>query len=202
MKGAPARARPPDFAQSARFRGSAVGDEAPGASLDRFRRQPDRDRGGRGLLCISGIRARARHAGCRHFVLGSSRRTTFCQGACTRWVSEEGHDVITMSTSRRSLRQETRTPPAGSLAKVLDASALELLDAYGMAFQSAVRETYRRCVLFGEPWFVAGRNDAHAGGVRSQLIARGWSLMQTAIEAAVSEFLGRGLPPRTIATAT
>ena len=71
-----------------------------------------------------------------------------------------------------------------------------------MAFQSAVRETYRRCVLFGEPWFVAGRNDAHAGGVRSQLIARGWSLMQTAIEAAVSEFLGRGLPPRTIATAT
>ena len=80
-----------------------------------------------------------------------------------------------MSTSRRSLRQETRTPPAGSCAKVLDASALELLDGYGVAFQSAVRPTYRRCVLFGEPWFVAGRNDAHAGGVRSQLIARGWS---------------------------
>ena len=99
-----------------------------------------------------------------------------------------------MSTSRRSLRQETRTPPAGSGAKVLDASALELLGAYGVAFQSAVRETYRRCVLIGEPWFVAGRHDAHAGGVRSQLIARDWSLMQTAIEAAVSEFLGRIAP--------
>jgi IS605 OrfB family transposase len=58
---------------------------------------------------------------------------------------------------------------------VADEGAVALLEAYGTAFQSAVREVYRRCVLHGEPWFTA-KNDANGtSGLRSELIARGWS---------------------------
>lgn len=80
-----------------------------------------------------------------------------------------------MTTRRRSSSRANDAPPVGSAAKVADEGAVALLEAYGAAFQSAVREVYRRCVLHGEPWFVAGGNRTRVGGLRSELIARGWS---------------------------
>ena len=54
---------------------------------------------------------------------------------------------------------------------------MALLEAYGDAFQAAVREVYRRCVVsrHPEPWFVAAKGTKPPSGVRPGLNARGWS---------------------------
>ncbi|MHB8395077.1 MAG: hypothetical protein ACYDC5_11365 [Candidatus Dormibacteria bacterium] len=55
-------------------------------------------------------------------------------------------------------------------ARVADPGIFPLLFALGKEWSTAMREVYRRVVIRGEPWFTAGQ-----GGVRSELIARGWS---------------------------
>ncbi len=55
-------------------------------------------------------------------------------------------------------------------ARVADPGIFPLLCALGKEWSTAMREVYRRVVIRGEPWFTAGQ-----GGVRSELIARGWS---------------------------
>lgn len=56
-----------------------------------------------------------------------------------------------------------------------DPELVALLEAYGDAYQAGVREVYRRCVIGGEVWFAKRGADGRGGGVRSELIARGWS---------------------------
>ena len=55
-------------------------------------------------------------------------------------------------------------------ARVADPGIFPLLWALGEEWSTAMREVYRRVVIRGEPWFTQGQ-----GGVRSELIARGWS---------------------------
>ncbi|MHB8324725.1 MAG: hypothetical protein ACYDEA_10820 [Candidatus Dormibacteria bacterium] len=55
-------------------------------------------------------------------------------------------------------------------ARVTGPGIFPLLFALGEEWSTAMREVYRRGVIRGEPWFTAGQ-----GGVRSELIARGWS---------------------------
>ncbi|MHB1939254.1 MAG: hypothetical protein ACYCS9_00290 [Candidatus Dormibacteria bacterium] len=55
-------------------------------------------------------------------------------------------------------------------ARVVDPGIFQLLFALGEEWSTAMREVYRRVVIRGEPWFTPGQ-----GGVRSELIARGWS---------------------------
>lgn len=75
-----------------------------------------------------------------------------------------------MSDPVNRSRRAAKPAPVGSGAKVLPGQHLSLLEAYGDAFSSAVREVYRRCVIYEEDWFVAEKP-----GVRSELISRGWS---------------------------
>ena len=55
-------------------------------------------------------------------------------------------------------------------ARIADPGTFPLLWALGEEWSTAMREVYRRVVIRGEPWFTRGK-----GGVRSELIARGWS---------------------------
>ena len=55
-------------------------------------------------------------------------------------------------------------------ARIADPGTFPLLWALGEEWSTAMREVYRRVVIRGEPWFTQGK-----GGVRSELIARGWS---------------------------
>ncbi len=55
-------------------------------------------------------------------------------------------------------------------ARVTDPGIFPPLFALGEERPTAMREVYRRVTVRGEPWFTAGR-----GGVRGELIARGWS---------------------------
>ncbi|MHB8325641.1 MAG: hypothetical protein ACYDHB_14680 [Candidatus Dormibacteria bacterium] len=55
-------------------------------------------------------------------------------------------------------------------ARVVDPGIFPLLFALGEEWSTAMREVYRRVVVRGEPWFTQGQ-----GGVRSELIAIGWS---------------------------
>ena len=77
-----------------------------------------------------------------------------------------------MSKPKRT--KSTLAPaPVGSGARVLGDHAL--IEAYGDAYQSAAREVYRRCVLRSEPWFAKRTVGQPSGGVRAELIGRGWS---------------------------
>ena len=55
-------------------------------------------------------------------------------------------------------------------ARIADPGTFSLLWALGEEWSTAVREVYRRVVIRGEPWFTQGK-----GGVRSELIVRGWA---------------------------
>lgn len=53
---------------------------------------------------------------------------------------------------------------------------MALLEAYGDAWNQAMREVYQRCVVGKEAWFVPAKGNGGApGGVRSELLGRGWS---------------------------
>lgn len=54
--------------------------------------------------------------------------------------------------------------------------AQEVVAALAEAWSAAMREVYVRVVLHKEPWFVPSKgNGGQAGGVRAELIGRGWS---------------------------
>ena len=55
-------------------------------------------------------------------------------------------------------------------ARGTDPGIFPLLFALGEEWSSAMREVYRRGMVRAEPWFTVG-----LGGVRGELIARGWS---------------------------
>ncbi|MHB8331658.1 MAG: hypothetical protein ACYDEA_05625, partial [Candidatus Dormibacteria bacterium] len=55
-------------------------------------------------------------------------------------------------------------------ARVVDPGIFPWLFALGEEWSTAMREVYRRVVILREPWFTQGQ-----GGVRSELIALGWS---------------------------
>ncbi|MHB8332578.1 MAG: hypothetical protein ACYDEA_10340, partial [Candidatus Dormibacteria bacterium] len=55
-------------------------------------------------------------------------------------------------------------------ARGVDPGMFPLLWALGEEWSTSMREVYRRVVIRGEPWFTQGQ-----GGIRSELIARGWS---------------------------
>lgn len=65
--------------------------------------------------------------------------------------------------------------PAGSGAKVAPGAPVVLLESYAKAWNLALREVYRRCVIGTEAWFVPAGGGMPTSGVRSELIERGWS---------------------------
>ncbi|MHB8294388.1 MAG: hypothetical protein ACYDH5_07100 [Acidimicrobiales bacterium] len=78
--------------------------------------------------------------------------------------------------SKRKVKRATGPAPVGCGARVVTDGALpELIEAYGDAYQAAVREVYLRCILRGEPWFAKQGPGRATSGVRAELIGRGWS---------------------------
>jgi IS605 OrfB family transposase len=71
--------------------------------------------------------------------------------------------------------KSSKTPPAGSSAKVLPGAHAALVEAYGDVFSKSVREVYARVVVWGEPWFLPAGKGRPTAGVRGELIERGWS---------------------------
>lgn len=78
--------------------------------------------------------------------------------------------------SKRKAKRSSGPAPVGCGARVVAGGALlELIEAYGDAYQAAAREVYRRCILGSEPWFAKRGAGRAPSGVRAELIGRGWS---------------------------